>query len=370
MNLETKTARHIELKLPTSPASTVDDNSPSAVKIDLSDFTQDEIAQAKALVPQINILDFDLVTSYGSEAQKALATSSDKVLKQINSTVTNSVGQDLDELLKVLEIINLDTNSAHSRIGSIVRHAINTLVCKYREVEKIIAGIVERLKEHRLVIKQDIDALNRLKTANERCYKTISLYIYAGQTKIEQIEREILPPLKANASRTEKYQQMSQALELFRNRISNLIVSRNICLQNATQIRLLLQNDTNILEKISIILSSTIPLWKNQISISLGLADAEDALTLSSQVMEGASQSMQAATGRIKELSGKVARQSKRKDVDFEALNRSNAELLEAISSAKRIQQDSIKRRQDAEVSLRLQEKKIKDELKKTGGAS
>lgn len=359
------------------PSSTIIDNSPSvqvnSSTIDTSEFSAEEIELAKSLVPQIDILDYGLVSSYGNEAQRSLSESSDRILRQIRSKVTSSVGGDFEELLNTISIINADNPSLKSKIGFIARKGIQDLIISYYNVEKEIAIISRRLKEHQLVIMQDMDVLNKLKVANQRLYKTLSLYIIAGQIKLEQIEKDILPPLKEvsalSTENAEKYRRTFEAFEHFKKKIYDLMVSRNVSLQVSTEIGMLLLNDATILERINTILSSTIPLWKSQVAISLGLSDAQDALAFSSKLTEGASKTLQDNAKRIKELSKEVAKQSKRKDVDIATFEKSNSDLLDAINSARKIQQDSLRKRQSAETSLRAVELELKNELKKTGGA-
>ena len=239
--------------------------------IDVSEFSEKELSLAKDLVSQIDIFDRDLVLSYGTESQKKLSDSTDKLLNQVNVKDSSIVEGDFNSLKNAFTSLNTDSPSLKSPIGFIRRNAINTLIVEYNKIRKNVEGTIASLRDHQLVIMQDMDVLEKILKVIKRYYKEISLYIYAGQIRIEYYEKNVLPDLKStapfSAKNAEDYSRTYDALDTFKRRISNLITSRTVALQSIAQLELFLKTDGNVLERINAIINITIPLLKTQISI-------------------------------------------------------------------------------------------------------
>ena len=340
------------------PKLTLTPNSTASASVKSNDlemeFSQKELMMAEALVPQIDIFDLQLVSTYGIAPQKRLAESADEILKQVKSKDLGGVGRDIEELLQTISGLKTDDPNLLSKIGFIARKAIEELILRYSSAQDEISRIVRKLEEHQLFIMQDMNALRKLKKANSKAYKELSLYIFAGQKKLQMLEQ--------TSSKSDLETQ--KAIERFRRKLVDLMTSRNVALQTLAQIELLLNNDQAILEKISTIIHSTIPLWKNQIVVALGISDAMDALSYVGRVSQSTSTILGANQDKLKQLSSSMQRESKRRIVDIEALNRTNAELEETISEIRKIQQTSTTKRKDAELDLQLIEKRILQDLK------
>ena len=223
--------------------------------IDESEFNEKELALANGLVNQIDIFNQKLVLSYGTDPQSRLSTSSDKILKQLQRKTPQSLDVDVKSLLNELNSIKTGDFTMGSRM----------------EICRRISAIVAVFRESQLVIMQDQDALNKLKKANNKCYKEISLYILAGQKRLAQIEKEQIrtsSALKIKTSRDlENERETSDAVNRFKRRLQNLEVSRNVALQTLAQITMLITTNDSMLERINTILNITIPLMQTHFSV-------------------------------------------------------------------------------------------------------
>ena len=232
------------------------------IMIDKNEFTPQELAMADGLVEQIDIFDLNLVLNYGMEPQKQFSESSDKILDQVKQKDLKEIDTVFDSLITSFDSLRTDSMSLNSPIGFIKRNATNTLIIEYNKIKSNIEEIIARLREYQLVIMQDMDVLRKILKTNKKYYKEISLYILAGQKRIAQYE---------DTPKT------SQHLDTFRRRLHNLATSRTVVMQTIAQVELLLATDTRVLERINTIINVTIPLLKNQISIS-NIVNAKDTI--------------------------------------------------------------------------------------------
>ena len=223
--------------------------------IDESEFNEKELALANGLVSQIDIFNQKLVLSYGTDPQNRLSNTSDKILKQLQRKTPESLDVDVKSLLDELNSIKTGNFTMGSR----------------KEICRRISAIVAVFRESQLVIMQDQDALSRLKKANSKCYKEISLYILAGQKRLAQIEEEqnrFSSALRIKTSRDlENERETSDAVNRFKRRLQNLEVSRNVALQTLAQITMLITTNDSMLERINTILNITIPLMQTHFSV-------------------------------------------------------------------------------------------------------
>ena len=286
------------------------------ITIDENDFTPQELSTAKSLVPNIDIMDYQLVATYGYASQKKLSLSSEDILKQMRMKDMESVKRDIEDLISIISKLKTEAMSFldHS-IGLFSKRSSERLIIEYSIAENEIEKIIKRLEEHQLFIMQDLNTLRRFKKANTRCYKELSLYIWAGQEKLNQLSQL---PNQSN--------DLKSAIERFKRKLSELALSRNVALQTSAQIELILNNDQEILERISTIINSTLPLWKNQIVLALGIDDLSDSFLT----------------------------QSKKRKVDISALINTNQKIEDILSSTRAIQMDSGKKRSIAEYDLKL----------------
>ncbi|MBR6253514.1 MAG: toxic anion resistance protein [Clostridia bacterium] len=204
------------------------------VMIDETEFTAQELAQANDLVEQIDIFDLNLVLNYGTNPQKKLSESSDKILHQVSADDIKKINETFDSLTACFD-------SLRSKFANRIR------------IKEDIQGLTARLREFQLIIMQDMDVLNKILKTNKKYYKEISLYILAGQKRIKQFENN------PNAR---------EALDTFKRRLNNLSVSRTVVMQTIAQIELILSTDSAVLERINTVLNVTVPLLKNQLTIS------------------------------------------------------------------------------------------------------
>jgi len=332
-----------------------DNSSPNySISIDEEQFSEKELKAINDLVDQIYILDTNLVVSYGNEAQKGVSNVSNKVLKLSLSKNNTSFNEDFESIIKELEKLKPNENKSNKFFSN---SSNSRLLFDYHKTKLFLDSILNKFQENKLIIMQDMDNLNKLK--KQLCYyeKTLSMYILAGQKAIDNVKTNILPKF----ANTKKYQEYIEAIDLFNRKLYDLNVSKTICIQEELELNIMITNDAKILDKINIIMNTTIPLWKNQITIAIGIANARDAIYSSSDFNSAANDNLSLNTKNLNSLLKKF----KKENSSLTEFSKANDELIDIISSAKQLHSDINSKRKQAEYELRLYEKELEKNLKK-----
>ena len=335
--------------------------------------TAEEKSAIEEFNKKIDVTDSTQVLQYGAKAQSKISQFSDSVLEGVKTRSTGEVGDLLANL--VGEIKSFDSDIAgdnKSFLGKLFNNAkkqVDTWIAKYSKIETNIDGIEKQLENHRLQMLKDIAIFDTMYEKNLEYFKEISLYIIAGEKKLEELRNVELPKLRAQAQESgeqldaQKVQDMENTINRFEKKIYDLKTTRIISIQMAPQIRLLQNNEAELVEKIQGSITNTIPLWKNQIVLALGINNAKQALGAQKAVTNLTNDMLKKNSEILKQGSIEIAEESERAIVDIETLQKTNRDIIETLDKVIEIHETGRAKRQEAEVELQNIEKELKDKM-------
>ena len=335
--------------------------------------TAEEKAAIEDFNKKIDVTDSTQVLQYGAKAQSKISQFSDSVLEGVKTRSTGEVGDLLANL--VGEIKSFDSDIAgdnKSFLGKLFNNAkkqVDTWVAKYSKIETNIDGIEKQLENHRLQMLKDIAIFDTMYEKNLEYFKELSLYIIAGEKKLEELRNVQLPKLRAQAQESgeqleaQKVQDMENTINRFEKKIYDLKTTRIISIQMAPQIRLLQNNEAELVEKIQGSITNTIPLWKNQIVLALGINNAKQALGAQKAVTNLTNDMLKKNSEILKQGSIEIAEESERAIVDVETLQKTNRDIIETLDKVIEIHETGRAKRQEAEVELQNIEKELKEKM-------
>lgn len=335
--------------------------------LDYNKLTDEEKRAIDEFVPQIDEKDTNVIISFGAPAQSKISKFADDVLNNVKTKNLGVVGNLLSDLAGEIKSFDgsVDTKMKPSLFNSIKKQ-INKLLARFSKVETNINRIEKELEGHKVQMMKDIAIFDEMYEKNLEYFKELSLYIIAGNKKLDQIKNEIIPELHKKAEETgeqndtQNYNDMVTIASRFEKKLYDLKTTRIISIQMAPQIRLIQNNDAEIVDKIQSSIINTIPLWKNQMVIALGIANASKAIDAQEKVTNLTNDMLKKNSEILKQGSIKIAKESERAIVDLETVKKTNQDLIETIDSIIKIHQDGSAKRAEAEVELN----KIEDELK------
>lgn len=313
------------------------------------------------------------ILQYGSSAQNNIAKFSDSVLDNVKTRSTGEVGDLLADLVVEIKEFNSDVpTKEHKGIFGIFHTAkkeLEKLIAKYNKVEVNIDKIEKKLEEHKLQMLKDIAIYDTMYEKNLEYFKQLSLYIIAGERKIAELKETVLPELQRIAEETKEQtdvqnvNDMANAINRFEKKIYDLKATRIISIQMAPQIRLIQGNDSELVEKIQSSLINTIPLWKNQIVIALGITHAKSALDAQKAVTDLTNEMLKKNSETLKQGTIEIAKESERAIVDVETLQKTNQDIIDTLNQLIEIHETGRQKRQEAEVELQNIESQLKEKL-------
>ena len=342
-------------------------------KIQLSD---EEMKVVDNFVKQIDISNTTHVLQYGADAQKKMADFSDMALEKVRTKDLGTVGDTLSELIVELKGFSA-LEEENKGIKGLFRKAANPVVklkAKYDKAEVNVEKVVDVLEGHQVTLTKDIAVLDEMFAANNTNFKQLSMYIVAGKKKLEEAQIVTLPQLKAKAEASGEAADAQAANDFasmcnrFEKKLHDLDLTRTVSLQMAPQIRMVQNNDALMVEKIQTTLVNTIPLWKSQMVLALGLANNEAAVEAQKAVSDTTNELLKKNAEVLKKTTVDVARESERGIVDIETLKNTNRQLIETIDEVMKIQQEGREKRKAAEVELAKIELELKNKLLETRG--
>ena len=322
---------------------------------------------------KIDINDATQILQYGVKAQTKISQFSDSVLEGVKTKQAGEVGELLANL--VAEIKTFDGDIATSqktglaKIFSSAKKQLDKIIAKYGKIEINIDRIEKELEKQKLQMLKDITIFDTMYEKNLEYFKELSLYIIAGEKKLEQLRNVTLPELRKKAEESgeqldaQKVNDLENMINRFEKKIYDLKTTRIICIQMAPQIRLLQNNDAELVEKIQGSLTNTIPLWKNQIVIALGINNAKQALGAQRAVTNLTNDMLQKNSELLKQGTIEVAEESERAIVDITTLQKTNKDLIETLDKVIEIHENGRTRRREAETELVNIEKELKEKM-------
>lgn len=332
-----------------------------------SSLTEEEKSAVSEFSKRIDITDPTIVLQYGAATQQKIADFSDDALKTVRTQDLGEGGEMIAKLVGELKTFDDDINEANKK--SLFRSAkkkVTTLKAKYDKVEGSVSSIVTALEGHQTTLMKDVALLDRLYDKNLEYFKELSMYILAGKERLELERNTTLVELTKKAQETglaedaQKANDFSAMCDRFEKKIYDLELSRMVSIQMAPQIRLVQNNDTLMSEKIQSTVVNTIPLWKSQMIITLGLAHSEEALQAEKAVTDMTNQLLKKNAEMLHQSTVEVAKEFERGIIDVETLTATNAELLNTLDEVRQIQADGREKRRAAEGELA----RIEDEIK------
>ena len=343
---------------------------PQAAVFDESSLSDAERKMVNDFAEKIQIGNSNLVLQYGSGAQKKIADFSETALNNVRTKDMSEVGEMLTNVVVELKKFNVDEEekglfSFFKRSGN----KISTYKAKYSSAEANVNRICNVLEDHQVQLMKDIAMLDKMYELNKVYFKELSMYILAGKKKLAEVESTELPAAQETARRTGLPEDAQAANDLsamcnrFEKKLHDLELTRTISIQMAPQIRLIQNNDTLMTEKIQSTLVNTIPLWKSQMVLALGVAHSQQAADAQKAVTDMTNELLRKNAETLKMSSIETAKQSERGIVDIETLKTTNESLISTLDEVMRIQQEGRQKRQEAETELRRIENDLKNKL-------
>ena len=354
-----------------SSSKVTDEKIEESLNYDL--LTQEEKDAIDEFNKKLDLTDATELLQYGSTAQNKISEFSDSVLENVKTKNTGEAGKLLSEL--VAEIKSFDSSVGDTEKKGLfatfhsAKKQFDKLLAKYSKIETNIDTIEGGLEKDKLRLLKDISLFDTMYEKNLDFFKEISLYIIAGERKLNELRNEVLPKLKEQAQKSgeqldvQKVQDMENTINRFEKKLYDLKTTRIISIQMAPQIRLLQNNDAELVEKIQNSITNTIPLWKNQIVLSLGIANAKHALKEQQAVTNLTNDMLKKNSETLKQGSIDIAKESERAIVDVETLKKTNKDLIDTLSEVIKIHEEGREKRQAAEKELANIEKELKEKL-------
>ncbi len=308
---------------------------------------------------KIDITESSTVLEYGSAAQKKISDFSDSALKNVRTKDLGEIGNLLSDL--VVELKTTDEKEDRGFFGNLFKKGSDSVVkykARYDKAEANVDKIAEVLEDHQITLLKDIALLDQLYERNAQNTKELSMYIIAGKKKLQEVRENDLPALVKKAQDSglpedaQAANDLSQACDRFEKKLYDLELTRQISIQMAPQIRLIQNNDTLMTQKIQSTLVNTIPLWKNQIVLALGISHSKEALEAEREVTNMTNDLLKKNAETLHQATVETARESERGIVDIETLQHTNEELIATLDEVIAIQREGHEKRQAAEAEL------------------
>lgn len=323
---------------------------------------------------KIDITDSAQVLQYGVAAQEKISKFSDSILEDVKTKNTGEVGDLLADLVSQIKSFDKDVSGTTkknfiAKLFTSAKKEFDFIVAKYSKIEKNIDTIEGGLEKDKLQMLKDITIFDTMYEKNLEYFKEISLYIIAGERKLEELREVELPKLKEAAEKSgeqldvQKVHDMEALINRFEKKIYDLKTTRIISIQMAPQIRLLQNNEAELVEKIQSSITNTIPLWKNQMVLALGINNAKQALQSQQAVSKLTNEMLQKNSETLKQGSIDIARESERAIVDVETLQKTNQNLIETLDTVIKIHEEGRAKRAEAEKTLEDIEKELKAKM-------
>lgn len=329
-----------------------------------------ERQQVAQFATQIDLNNSQMILQYGAGTQKKMADFSESALKNVRTKDMGEVGDLLSSV--VVELKSFDVEEEEKGIKGLFKRSSNRVTAmkaKYDKAEVNVNKICDVLEGHQVQLLKDIAMLDKMYDTNLTYFKELSMYILAGKEKLQEVRDGELQRLiqKAQASGLPEDAQAARDLEdkctRFEKKLYDLELTRTISIQTAPQIRLVQNNDTMMAEKIQSTIVNTIPLWKSQMVLALGIAHSTQAAKAQREVSDMTNELLKKNAATLKTASIETAKESERGIVELETLKNTNETLISTLDEVMQIQKDGRQKRQDAEVEIQRLENELKEKL-------
>lgn len=337
--------------------------------LDESILTDEERRMVDAFAQQIDLTNSTLVLQYGAGTQKKMADFSESALENVRSKDLGEVGELLTGVVKELKDFDEEEEKGFFGIFKKASNKIENMKAKYAKAEANVNEIVKVLEKHQVQLMKDTALLDKMYELNLTYFKELSMYILAGKKKLQEVRGGELSALTAKAQASGLPEDARAAKDLdsmctrFEKKIHDLELTRMISIQTAPQIRLVQNNDTLMVEKIQSTIVNTIPLWKSQMVLALGVEHSTQAAAAQREVTDMTNQLLRKNAEKLKMATVETAKESERGIVDMDTLKATNESLISTLDEVMNIQKEGRQKRAEAEAELQNMENELKKKL-------
>ena len=343
----------------------------AAVRLDISQLSEAEQKLVREFSEKIDITDTSAILTYGAASQRNIAGFSESTLNSVRTKDMGEVGNMLSSLVMQLRGFGENENDKKGIFGikKKVQTQIATMKTEYDKVSINVDKIAEMLEKHQITLMKDAAMLDKMYEVNQAYFKELTMYILAGKQKLDVCSNVNLPQLRKKASETglpedaQAANDYANMINRFEKKLHDLELTRMISIQMAPQIRLVQNNDTLMVEKIQTSIVNTIPLWKSQMVLALGMHHSQQAMAAQRQVTDMTNELLTKNAEKLKMGTIEIAKESERGIVDIETLVSTNQRLIETLEEVRVIQTEGSQRRRAAEIELGRIEGELKQKL-------
>lgn len=368
-----ETTQQLEAMAQAAPSATAAAQAASeAVKqMDTTMLTEEDKKSIEEFVKKIDVNNSDHVLLYGADAQKKIADFSDSALATIRTKDTGEVGDMLVNLVNEIKGFSAAAEKPSGIKGLFwnAQKAVSDMQTKYDKVDANVDTIASQLENHQVQLLKDVSMFNYLYDMNTQYFKELTMYIIAGEQKLKEVREGELEELKKKAAETgdamddQRANDLAANCDRFEKKLHDLKLTRQVALQMAPQIRLLQNNDSLLVERIQSTLSNTLPLWKSQIVIALGMHRSQEALKAQTAVTNMTNELLRKNAEALKTGTIQTAQEAERGIIDLETLKQTNQSLMDTINEVMKIQEDGRTKRLEAEKEMVAMEADLKKKL-------
>ena len=374
-------SNELDLNVPTAPSLTLD-AAPAAPTLTLDPAADEKvIAESKKATPvqvedtplspeerkmvndfaeKIDITNSQMVLQYGAASQKKLSDFSETALSRVKTKDMGETGELITNLISELQGFDATTEQPKGIFGFFKKtsNSIEQLKTRYDSADKNVERIKAQLEDHQVTLMKDITMLDKMYELNLVYFKELTMYILAGKKKLAEVRANDLKAAQEKAQRTQLPEDAQAARDLadlcdrFEKKLYDLELTRNVSIQMGPQIRLIQSNDTMMAEKIQTTIVNTIPLWKNQMVLALGIAHSQQAMQAERAVTDATNELLKKNAATLKQGTIEIAKESERGIVDIETLQQTNKQLIETLDELNKIRADGKAKRANAEQEL------------------
>ena len=374
-------SNELDLNVPAAPSLTLD-AAPAAPTLTLDPAADEKvIAESKKATPvqvedtplspeeqkmvndfaeKIDITNSQMVLQYGAASQKKLSDFSETALSRVKTKDMGETGELITNLISELQGFDATTEQPKGIFGFFKKtsNSIEQLKTRYDSADKNVERIKAQLEDHQVTLMKDITMLDKMYELNLVYFKELTMYILAGKKKLAEVRANDLKAAQEKAQRTQLPEDAQAARDLadlcdrFEKKLYDLELTRNVSIQMGPQIRLIQSNDTMMAEKIQTTIVNTIPLWKNQMVLALGIAHSQQAMQAESAVTDATNEMLKKNAATLKQGTIEIAKESERGIVDIETLQQTNKQLIETLDELNKIRADGKAKRANAEQEL------------------
>ncbi len=370
--------RELDLNTPAAPTLTLEADAPTLtldpaadekvveeakkaapIKVEDTPLSPEEQQMVNDFAEKIDITNSQMVLQYGAASQKKLSSFSETALSRVKTKDMGETGQLITGLIGELQGFDA-TEQSKGLFGFFKKPAqtIETLKTRYESADKNVERIKTQLEDHQVTLMKDITMLDKMYELNLVYFKELTMYILAGKKKLAYVRENDLKAAQEKAQRTQLPEDAQAARDLadlcdrFEKKLYDLELTRNVSIQMGPQIRLIQSNDTMMAEKIQTTIMNTIPLWKNQMVLALGIAHSQEAMKAERAVTDATNELLKKNAATLKQGTIDIAKESERGIVDIETLKQTNKQLIETLDELNKIRADGKAKRANAEQEL------------------